>query len=67
MNIHEYQGKELLRANGVPVLEGVYTAKPSMKRWRLMTNSIQKSLQLSRKYMLAVEAKEICIHLTPVN
>ena len=66
MNIHEYQGKELLRANGVPVLEGV-TAKPSMKRWQLMTNSIQKSLQLSPKSMLAVEAKEICIHQTPVN
>ena len=66
MNIHEYQGKELLRTNGVPYSKA-YTAKPSMKRWRLMTNSIQKSLQLSRKYMLAVEAKEICIHLTPVN
>ena len=24
MNIHEYQGKQLLRANGVPVLEGVH-------------------------------------------
>jgi succinyl-CoA synthetase beta subunit len=24
MNIHEYQGKELLRANGVPVLDGVH-------------------------------------------
>ena len=24
MNIHEYQGKELLRINGVPVLEGVH-------------------------------------------
>ena len=24
MNIHEYQGKELLRTNGVPVLEGVH-------------------------------------------
>ena len=24
MNIHEYQGKELLRANGVPVLDGIH-------------------------------------------
>ena len=24
MNIHEYQGKSLLKANGVPVLEGVH-------------------------------------------
>ena len=24
MNIHEYQGKQLLRANGVPVLEGIH-------------------------------------------
>ena len=24
MNIHEYQGKALLKANGVPVLEGVH-------------------------------------------
>ena len=24
MNIHEYQGKELLRASGVPVLDGVH-------------------------------------------
>jgi len=42
MNIHEYQGKELLRANGVPVLDGVHckTVEEALDAYDLLNSKV---------------------------
>lgn len=42
MNIHEYQGKELLRANGVPVLDGVHckTVEEALDAYDLLKSKV---------------------------
>ena len=42
MNIHEYQGKELLRANGVPVLDGVHckTVEQALDAYDLLNSKV---------------------------
>ena len=42
MNIHEYQGKEVLRANGVPVLDGVHckTVEEALDAYDLLNSKV---------------------------
>lgn len=42
MNIHEYQGKELLRENGVPVLDGVHckTVEEALDAYDLLNSKV---------------------------
>ena len=54
MNIHEYQGKELLRNSGVPVLEGIHCT--SVEQALAAYDKLdRKSLLSSHKFMLADE------------
>ena len=64
MNIHEYQGKALLKAAGVPVLEGVHctTVNEALEAYDSLGSKV---VAVKVKSTQVVEERVLCTILKP--